>query len=61
MRTSWSRRTGESAAVTIGNTPAAGEYVQFRLSRDPANAGDTLTADAKLLGIRIEYTGAYTN
>lgn len=44
--------TAESGAVTITNA-TAGEYVQFRIQRD--TAGDTLTADAKLLGIRIEY------
>lgn len=47
--------TGESGAVTVGNTPAAGEWVQFRIARDPANASDTLTADARLTGVRVEY------
>lgn len=45
-------------AITLGGTPAAGEYVQFRAARLPANAGDTLTASARLLQVRISYTRA---
>lgn len=41
-----------SSALSVGNTPAAGEFVQFRVYRDIA---DTLAADAKLLGIKIYY------
>lgn len=48
--------TSESAAVTLAGTPAAGEYVHFRISRDAANGSDTLSGDAKLIGIRIEYS-----
>lgn len=44
--------TSESAALTIANTPLAGELVQFRVFRDIA---DTLAADAKLLGIKLYY------
>lgn len=47
--------TAESSAITIGNTPAAGEYVQFRVTRTVGDAADTLGVDAKLIGIRIEY------
>ena len=47
--------TVESAALTLGNTPAAGERVQCRVARNPQSAADTLTADAKLIGMRIEY------
>jgi hypothetical protein len=43
-------------AITIGGTPAAGNFVQFRANRDPANASDTLAATAELLAIRITYT-----
>lgn len=48
--------TAESGAVTIGGTPAAGEYVQFRAFRDAVN--DTGDDDGKLLGIKIYYTKA---
>ena len=47
--------TTESGAVTVGNAPAAGDWVQFRVSRDAAHANDTLGGDAKLRGIRILY------
>jgi hypothetical protein len=42
-----------SAAVTIAGTPAAGDTVYFRVSREVANAGDTMAVDAKLLAIRL--------
>lgn len=48
-------KTAESSAVTLSNTPAAGDLIMFRVSRVTGDAGDTLTGDAKLLGIRIEY------
>jgi len=43
----------ESAALTIGGTPAEGDIVMFDLSRDIA---DTLSADAQVMGIKITYT-----
>jgi len=46
----------ESSAITIAGTPAADDLVFFRIKRAPANASDTLTADARLIGIRIFYT-----
>ena len=45
-----------STAITLAGTPAAGETVQFRIYRDISDASDTLTADAKLLGIYLKYT-----
>ena len=45
-----------SSAITIGGTPAAGSYVQFRVYRDGAAGGDTLAAVAELLSVRITYT-----
>lgn len=47
-----------TSAITIGGTPAAGSYVQFRVYRDGANGSDTLAATAELLSIRITYTRA---
>jgi hypothetical protein len=47
-----------TSAITIGGTPAAGSYVQFRVYRDGAAGGDTLTAVAELLSVRITYTRA---
>jgi hypothetical protein len=45
-------------AITIGGTPAAGNYVHFRAYRNPADANDNLAATAELLSIRITYTRA---
>lgn len=45
-------------AITIGGTPAASNFVQFRAYRNPADAADNLAATAELLSIRITYTRA---
>jgi hypothetical protein len=42
-------------AITLAGTPAAGELVQFRVYRNAAAAGDTLTNDARLFGIKLAY------
>lgn len=46
----------ESAAMTVAGTPAAGDVLQFRIFRTPANASDTMAIDARLHGIRLFYT-----
>jgi len=46
--------TAESGAVTIAGSPSTDEYVFFQISRDVS--GDNLTADAKLLGIKLFFT-----
>jgi hypothetical protein len=48
--------TDETPAITVAGTPAAEEYVMFQVTRDPADAGDTLNVDAWLLGVKIHYT-----
>lgn len=48
--------TAESSAVTVGGTPAEGDICQFRLSRDPANGSDTMTEDARLVGVQLFFT-----
>jgi hypothetical protein len=45
-----------TAAITLAGTPAAGELVQFKVSRDPASGSDTLAATVRLLGVMITYT-----
>ena len=47
--------TAESSAITLAGTPAAGQLVQFRAYRDADAGGDTLAADAQLLGIKCFY------
>lgn len=48
--------TAESAAITIGGTPAAGDLIYFEITREVANGSDTLAVDARLLGIRLHFT-----
>lgn len=46
----------ESAAITIGGTPAEGDMVYFEITREVANGSDTLSGDAKLLGVHLYFT-----
>jgi hypothetical protein len=46
----------ETAAITIGGTPAAEDLVVFEVYRDPPEAGDTMAVDAHLIGVKIHYT-----
>jgi len=46
----------ESAAITIAGTPAADDIVYFQINRTVADGGDTLGADARLIGIKLIYT-----
>jgi len=45
-----------TAAITVGGTPAAGDWVAFQLYRDVSDGADTLAVDAWLLGLTIRYT-----
>jgi hypothetical protein len=47
--------TSATAAITLAGTPAGGELVQFRVYRDADAGGDTLTADANLLAVKLVY------
>jgi hypothetical protein len=46
--------TAESGAVTIGGTPAKGDFIVFKIQRDVST--DNLSADAKLIGVEIHWT-----
>jgi len=46
--------SAESAACTVQGSPAAGDNVFFRITRDVS--GDTQTGDVRLIGIKIFYT-----
>lgn len=46
----------ESAAITISGTPAGGQMVFFRLSRDTAAGSDTMAIDARLHGVTLYVT-----
>lgn len=42
-----------SSAITVGGSPAGGQYVVFNVGRKVAS--DNMTGDARLLSVRIEY------
>lgn len=44
-----------SSAITLAGTPAGGELCVFRVYRDADDGSDTLSGDAKLIGIRLYY------
>ena len=46
--------SAESGAVTIAGSPSTDEFVFFEIKRDVSE--DSLTADAKLLGIKLLFT-----
>lgn len=46
----------ESSAITIGGTPAEGDAVYFQITRAVADGSDTLTGDAKLIGVKVFIT-----
>jgi len=46
----------ESAAITVGGTPAAGDIVQFQIKRNVADGSDNMAVDARLHGIRVFFT-----
>lgn len=46
----------ESSAITIAGTPAENDLVSFQVTRVVSHASDTLTADAKLIGIKLFVT-----
>lgn len=46
--------TAFTTAVTVSGTPADGDQVFFRVSRDPST--DTTSQDARLLGVTLVYT-----
>jgi hypothetical protein len=48
--------TSESAALTVGGTPAANDLTFFRIFRDVSDANDDMTEDALLVGVEIFYT-----
>lgn len=45
-------------AITLAGSPAGGQLVQIKAYRDADNGSDTLAADARLIGIRLNYSVA---
>lgn len=56
LTTNDEHHTAETGAVTIAGTPIEDDRIIFQVSRDAAAGGDTLTADAKLLAVKLIYT-----
>ena len=48
--------TDVSGAVTVGGTPAAGDIVFFRVTRDVSDANDDMTEDARLISVQLFFT-----
>lgn len=48
--------TSTSSAITLAGSPAGGQLVQFRVYRDADAGGDTLSADALLIAVKVYYT-----
>lgn len=46
----------ESAAITIGGTPAKLDAVWLRIKRNVSDGSDDLNADARLLGVTVYFT-----
>lgn len=53
--------TSATAAITIGGTPATGDLVYFQVYRNATSGSDTLAVDARLLGIKLQYTESGTD
>ena len=48
--------SSQTSAITINGSPADSDMIIFEISRDADNGSDNLDADARLLGVSIEYT-----
>jgi len=49
-------KTNETAAFTLSNTPAAGDWLVFQVYRDTGDAADTMAIDARLHGVHLFWT-----
>lgn len=52
--------TSATSAMTVGGTPAAGDVVFFKVRRVPSDAGDTMTQDALLIGLTLQWRESAT-
>jgi hypothetical protein len=48
--------SGSTPALTLAGSPQDADFLAFQISRNPADASDTLNADAKLLGVVVTLT-----
>lgn len=47
--------TSATSAITVGGTPAKGDYLFIRVYRDADAGGDTLATDARLIGVTVKF------
>ena len=47
--------------LTVAGSPVANDLVVFRFYRDAANTADTLTVDARLIAVRVQYNADAEN
>lgn len=47
--------TTATAEITVGGSPALGDVIAFRIRRIPTDVGDTMTQDACLIGVAIQW------
>lgn len=52
--------TAATAAITIGNSPSVDDLLLFEITREVANGSDTLGVDARLIGVKLQYTETST-
>lgn len=52
--------TSATSAITVGGSPAVEDVIVFQIARKVGNASDDMTEDAKLLGIKLQYTESST-
>ncbi len=52
--------TAATAAITIGGTPAGDDLLLFEITREVGNGSDTLAVDARLIGVKLQYTESAT-
>ena len=53
--------TAESAAITIAGSPSAGDLIFAEVTRVVGDSNDTMTEDAKLIGVTIHYTASVSS
>jgi hypothetical protein len=49
-----------TSAITIGNTPTVDDLLLFEITREVANGSDTLAVDARLIGVKLQFTETST-
>jgi hypothetical protein len=48
--------TSATAAITLAGTPTAGDLAVFRVYRNASSGSDTCAVDARLLGVKLNFT-----